>query len=45
MITKIYIKPSKVKELLKLLEDIDNGKINIAWNEFNLLWKKIKSWN
>ncbi len=30
MITKIYIKPSKVKELLKLLEDIDNGKINIT---------------
>ena len=41
MITKIYIKPSKVKELLKLLEDIDNGKINITWNEFNVLWKKI----
>lgn len=30
MITKIYVKPSKVKELLKLLEDIDNGKINIT---------------
>ena len=30
MITKIYIKPSKVKELLKLLEDIDNGKFGIA---------------
>ena len=39
MITKFYIKPSKVKELLKLLEDIDNGKSDVAWNEFNLLWK------
>lgn len=39
MITKIYIKPSKIKEILKLLEDIDNGKFDIAWNKFNLLWK------
>lgn len=30
MITKIYIKSSKIKELLKLLEDIDNGKFDIA---------------
>lgn len=30
MITKIYIKPSKIKEALKLLEDIDNEKFNIT---------------
>ena len=39
MITKFYIKTRKEKEILKLLEDIDNGKFDIAWNEFNLLWK------
>ena len=30
MITKVYVKPSKIKEILKLLEDIDNGKFDIA---------------
>lgn len=30
MITKIYIKLSKIKEALKLLENIDNGKIDIT---------------
>ena len=32
----------KLDELIKEIQDLkekENGKINIAWNGFNLLWK------